>query len=88
MGLQENLSAAMRAVMERQGKSLAEFSEELSFRISLQVTEMVLYSSGDTYPLCPKCRTPLDREYQHFCDRCGQRLDWSKYERALVVTRF
>lgn len=29
MGLQENLSAVMRAVMERQGKSLAEFSEEL-----------------------------------------------------------
>ena len=29
MGLQENIAVTMRAVMERQGKSLADFSEEL-----------------------------------------------------------
>ena len=29
MGLQENIAAAMRAVMERRGKSLSDFSEEL-----------------------------------------------------------
>ena len=27
----------------------------------------------------------MEREYQSFCDRCGQRLDWSKYENAEVV---
>ena len=23
------------------------------------------------YPVCPYCKLTLDREYQHFCDRCG-----------------
>lgn len=62
--------------------------EELAFRLPLAVEELVLYRSGEAYPLCPKCGVPLDREYQHFCDRCGQRLDWSRYGRALITARF
>lgn len=27
-------------------------------------------------PVCPRCNRTLDREYQKFCDRCGQRLAW------------
>lgn len=61
---------------------------ELAFRSAMPVREIVLYRSGDAYPLCPQCGLPLEREYQSFCDRCGQRLDWAGYGRALIVTRF
>ena len=49
--------------------------EELAFRFARPIFEIVVYSSGDTYPLCTQCRVPMEREYQCFCDRCGQRLD-------------
>ena len=28
------------------------------------------------YPVCPRCKTSMDRDYVKFCDRCGQRLAW------------
>lgn len=28
------------------------------------------------YPVCPRCDQTFEREYQRFCDRCGQRLAW------------
>ena len=61
---------------------------ELAFRSAMAVKEIALYRSGETYPLCPRCGVPLEREYQGFCDRCGQRLDWAGYSHALIVTRF
>ncbi len=33
----------------------------------------------EEYSLCPTCKIPIDREYQNFCDNCGQRLSWTKY---------
>lgn len=54
----------------------------LSYRIGLTVTEAVRYSPGGaSYPLCPRCRRGLEREFVRFCDRCGQRLDWNSYGR-------
>ena len=58
---------------------------ELSFRIPMAVTEIVHFSRlGASYPRCPRCRSDLDREYMSFCDRCGQRLDWTQLDRAIV----
>ena len=37
------------------------------------------------YPVCPYCKLTLDREYQHFCDRCGQELDWKNYSNAISI---
>ena len=37
------------------------------------------------YPVCPYCKLTLDREYQHFCDRCGQELDWKDYSNAIII---
>ena len=33
--------------------------------------------SMSLYPVCPRCNNTIKRQYQAFCDRCGQRLDWS-----------
>ena len=38
-----------------------------------------------SYPLCPQCKITMVREYQRFCDRCVQQLDWSKFEDAKEV---
>lgn len=37
------------------------------------------------FPICPSCGITLEREYQSFCDRCGQRLDWKDYSNASII---
>lgn len=37
------------------------------------------------FPICPSCGASLEREFQAFCDRCGQMLDWRDYNNALLV---
>ncbi len=44
-----------------------------------------LCSGGSYYPVCPGCQITLEREYQNYCDRCGQRLDWSGFDTAIVL---
>lgn len=60
----------------------------LRFRMPLPVTEAARYRSGDIFPVCPQCGCALEREYQAFCDRCGQRLDWEGFEDAVVMQSF
>lgn len=47
--------------------------------------EIHVHWNYNSYSVCPRCKATMEREYQSFCDRCGQRLDWSKYENAEVV---
>lgn len=58
------------------------------YRTAMTVREIIQYRSGDTFPLCPRCGISLEREYQRFCDRCGQRLGWNRFHEARVVKRF
>lgn len=37
------------------------------------------------YPICPRCSSTIEREYQQFCIRCGQSLDWSNIKKASIV---
>lgn len=60
-------------------------SEEIAYRLPLVVQETRVFPNGDSYPVCPKCGLTLEREYMNFCDRCGQKLDWKGYEKAIVV---
>ena len=45
----------------------------------MRVTEACVYKRGAAYP---KCQTTFEREYQRFCDRCGQRFNRSKFKDA------
>jgi len=58
--------------------------EAITYRIPLPVTKIAVYARNDTYPICPRCSTSLDREYMSFCDRCGQKLNWDLFEYATV----
>ena len=51
----------------------------ITYRLPLPIKEVVVYRSGNHYPRCPRCGQSMDREYMHFCDRCGQKLGWSKF---------
>ena len=46
----------------------------LRFRQPMPVRELARYRSGGTFPICPQCGSSMEREYQNYCDRCGQRL--------------
>ena len=57
-----------------------------SYRIPMAVEEIHLFRDEDTYPVCPRCHLTMEREYQSYCDRCGQALSWKGYSKARVVT--
>ena len=53
------------------------------YRKAMAVKECVLYThTGYSFPVCPRCNSSLEREYQSYCDRCGQCLDWKEYRKA------
>ncbi len=59
--------------------------EALTYRIPMEVTRILKLPSEDCYPVCPRCKITVGREYMHFCDRCGQKLGWSKLKDAVFV---
>ncbi len=78
--------------LEKSPNDLLRFStsdEELSYRIAMQVTHyrqhLSLYHSCSVFPVCPRCHCNLEREYQSFCDRCGQKLSWDFFHYATLM---
>lgn len=55
-------------------------------RVPMQVVEVRYFSGAMSgFPVCPQCGISLEREYQAFCDRCGQMLSWYNYHNAHVI---
>jgi len=61
------------------------FLHELDYRNPILVTERLLLDNDDIFPICPTCKITLEREYQHYCDRCGQCLSWRNFSKAKVI---
>jgi len=62
--------------------------QEFSFRIPMPVTQIRCHRCGNYltgFPVCPHCHNTLEWEYQRFCDRCGQCLDWKNYHKAVII---
>ena len=59
----------------------------LGYRQPMEVRELVRYGSGGLFPVCPRCGSAMEREYQGYCDRCGQRLNWRGLRRARIIER-
>lgn len=56
----------------------------VAYRLPLPVTKMVQFPNGDTNPICPRCDRSFEREYQLYCDCCGQHLGWRLYDFAAI----
>ena len=68
--------------------SLMDICQQLTYRQPMPVLQIrcFRYSGGTTgFPVCPRCGITMEREYQRFCDRCGQRLDWRSFKKAKLV---
>nr|DAZ81940.1 MAG TPA: zinc-ribbon containing domain protein [Caudoviricetes sp.] len=50
-----------------------------TYRWPWKVKEVYSFKWGAEFPRYPRCGTTMEREYQCFCDRCGQRLNWSGF---------
>ena len=62
------------------------FSTADSYRIPMPVREILELPNGYRAAVCPRCKCTLDREYQRFCDRCGQHLLWKFFCSATVIS--
>lgn len=61
---------------------------ELTYRAPMLVRKLKVFYGvygEDSYYACPRCDLCLEREFVGFCDRCGQRLDWSRHAQVKVV---
>ena len=67
---------------------LKKITKSLSYREPLLVTHIVVYTNSHSFPVCPQCKVTIEREYQAYCDRCGQCLSWDKYENAEVIKKY
>lgn len=61
-------------------------AELIQWRTPMRVTHIFQLPSGDAFPVCPACQSTLEREYQRYCDRCGQRLGWKHFCHAAVIS--
>ena len=81
---------AIRAVREQTNmRTLADFSVFfqllMTYRTPMMVKDMVAFyyfPEDNVYYRCPRCQELLPREFMAYCDRCGQCLDWSEYQKS------
>lgn len=48
-------------------------------------TEVHIYKDKTACTQYPHCKGSIEYEHQFFCGRCGQRLDWFRFEDAKEV---
>ena len=61
---------------------------EMSFRKPMPVTHVCCFRflhGLTSFPVCPRCGRTMEREYQPYCDRCGQCLDWKDFSNATII---
>ena len=60
---------------------------QCKYRVPLEITEIAVHYDRSSFPVCPRCKISIDREYQSYCDRCGQKLAWNLYYNDKVTIR-
>lgn len=62
--------------------------QEESYRTPMRVEAVRAFRWGNgfsAFPICPRCQSTMEREYQAFCDRCGQRLSWRGFRQTAIL---
>ena len=63
---------------------LYELALSPTYRIPMKVKKVCAYKWGADFPECPRCGSTMERDFQRFCDRCGQRLNRSEFDECEV----
>ena len=80
------LNVSVESIIDFSGETEAHGAE--SYRDPMPVTEvLVLPHIVGGFSVCPRCHTTMEREFQSYCDRCGQRLSWNDFHHAKVITK-
>ena len=66
---------------------IKKIKSEYKYRIAMEVKEITIYQYNHSFAICPRCHIPMEREYQSFCDRCGQKLLWKQYDEGKIKIR-
>lgn len=54
---------------------------------AMPVKEVLYFARENiSFPRCPNCHLTMEREYVRFCDRCGQKLDWSNFRDVSIIS--
>ena len=64
------------------------FLQACSYRCPMLVRKLMIFSHREGeygYYVCPQCQITVEREFIKYFDRCGQHLDWSRYEQAKII---
>ena len=63
--------------------------ETVAYRTPMRVKAVrafyTLYGGLTTYPVCPRCRKTMEREYQAYCENCGQALGWKDFHKGVIL---
>ncbi len=51
-----------------------------TYHLPRTVTAVRIYRDENIFSVCPRYGVCIEREYQGYCHRCRQHLDWSKLE--------
>lgn len=68
---------------------VADDTDAASYRMPMQVQAVRVIPQNPqlfSFPICPRCECTMEREYQSYCDRCGQALDWKGFSHAKTVS--
>ncbi len=66
----------------------ASTDEDLSHRVAMRVLHCryaLFNGSFTSFPVCPRCRCSIERDYQSYCDSCGQKLNWDFFVHATPI---
>ena len=51
-----------------------------TYRWPMRVTEVHIYKGETAWAQYPRCKGSIEYGHRFFCVRCGQRLDWFRFE--------
>ena len=59
---------------------------ELLIEKRAEVQAVRIYGYGNSaWAICPNCDNAVERDYQRYCEQCGQLLAWNKFSQGRVV---
>ena len=73
----------------KQSAKLPGIQIEFVFLDDAKEVTSVQYYGMEThgYPTCPSCGFGVEREYQNYCEVCGQRLLWNRFAKGKVTVK-